>query len=317
MEKRIKNLIDNSKDIAVFFHINPDGDAIGSALSIKYALMQLNKNVTIFSEYKPPKNLQFLLDENDVCYEVVNKKFDLAIVVDCNEPKRVGKMECVLNNCKNILNIDHHIESNYFKEYRIIDSKASSTCEMLYYFLKELNVEFSKKICLALYVGLACDSGCFMFNITQKLHYIANELVKNIDDVEDINYNLFRVKSFNEVKLYGEAIKKLDVCLNGHLAITDVTLKDFEKTNTGLENTTELVFMLSGLENVDIICVMSEEKAGTYKVSFRSKKIDVGALASLFGGGGHSLASGCKIYGTRNTVKQKIINKVKEYLCME
>lgn len=317
MEKRIKNLIDNSKDIAIFFHVNPDGDAIGSALSVKYALLQLNKNVTIFSEYKPPKNLQFLLEENEICYDITNKKFDLAIVVDCNDPKRVGKMECVLNNCKNVLNIDHHIESNYFKEYRIIDSNASSTCEILYDFLKELNIEFTKKICLALYVGLSSDSGCFLFNITKNLHYKANELVKNIDNVEDVNYNLFRVKSFNEVKLYGEAIKKLEICLNGQLAITDVTIRDFEKTNTGLENTSELVFMLSGLENVGIVCVMSEEKAGTYKVSFRSKKIDVGTLASLFGGGGHGLASGCKIYGTRNTVKQKIIDKVKEYLCME
>ena len=317
MEKKIKELLDKSSSIAIFFHINPDGDAIGSSLALKDALCQLNKKVTVFSSDKIPKYLEFLDKNNEICYDVLKQKFDLGIVVDCNEPKRVGEMEKVLNNCNNILNIDHHIPSEFFKEYQIINSEASSTCEMLYYFLKELKVTFTKDICLRLYSGLATDSGCFMFSITDGLHNIANELVKNIDDVEDVNFRLFRQKSLGEIRLFAQAVNNLELPLNNKLAISCITLKDFEKTKTSFEHTIGIVFSLSGLENTDIICVMSEEKSGTFKVSFRSKTVDVGKLSLLFGGGGHKYASGCKLYGTKNTVKQKIIDKVKEFLCME
>lgn len=318
MEKKIRDLLDNSNSIAIFFHINPDGDAVGSSLALKFALNQLNKkDVTVFSSDKIPENLEFLNKDNSICYTLTNKKFDLGIVLDCNEPKRVGIMEKVLNNCKNILNIDHHIPSEFFKEYQIINSDASSTCEILYYFFKDLNIKFNKDICLSLYTGLATDSGCFMFSITDGLHFIANELVKNIDNVEDLNYYLFRQKSFGEVALYGQAINKLELFCDNRLVITNLTLSDFEKTGTKLEHTPGIVFSLSGLANVDVVCVMSEEKSGVFKIAFRSKTTDVRKLAILFGGGGHKYASGCKLYGTKNAVKNKIISKVKEFLCTE
>ena len=58
MEKKIRDLLDNSNSIAIFFHINPDGDAVGSSLALKFALNQLNKkDVTVFSSDKIPENL--------------------------------------------------------------------------------------------------------------------------------------------------------------------------------------------------------------------------------------------------------------------
>lgn len=316
MEKIIKELIDSSKTVAIFFHINPDGDAIGSAMAIKNALQKLGKEVTVFSDSLVPSYLEYL-NQNQICYKIVKNQYDLGFVLDCPEAKRIGEMEKVLVNCKNTINIDHHMSNEPFTTASIVNSKASSTCELVYHFLKELNIEFDKEICLDLYTGIATDSGCFMFNITENLHSIANELVKAIDNIEDINYVLFREKDLNEVRLYGEAISKLECYFDNKLAITNITLKDFEKTKSNFDATTGLVFMLSGLKNVNIICVMSEDTDGAYKVAFRSKNTDVCALAKLFGGGGHKFAAGCKIYGTRNSVKQKILNKVKEYLCME
>lgn len=39
-----------------------------------------------------------------------------------------------------------------------------------------------------------------------------------------------------------------------------------------------------------------------YVLSFRSKKIDVGKIAQLFGGGGHKLASACSIYASQYNI---------------
>ena len=44
------------------------------------------------------------------------------------------------------------------------------------------------------------------------------------------------------------------------------------------------------------------------------KKTDVSAVASVFGGGGHVLASGCKIHGEYEEVVDKIYSAVKRFI---
>jgi len=317
MEQAIKNLIENSKTIAIFFHINPDADAIGSALALKYALEKLGKNVTVFSQDKPNDNLNSLLNKNnDLNFNVVSTKFDLGFVLDCPEISRIGEMSKVLANCKCVVNIDHHLYNENFTKFQIIDVNSSSTCEIMFNFIKSLKVDIDKNIAFCLYCGLATDSGCFMFNISQNIHKVANELVGFIDDVEQINYTLFREKSLSEIKLYGKSILNLET-FSDKLALVCLTLNDFKTTESVLDDTIGLIFLLSGIKEVDVVCVVAEEKPNCYKASFRSKKVDVCNLAKIFGGGGHKFASGCKIYGSKNTVKQKIITAVKGYLCME
>ena len=53
-------------------------------------------------------------------------------------------------------------------------------------------------------------------------------------------------------------------------------------------------------------------------ISFRSKGdgsiIDVNKIASIFGGGGHTKASGCVINGSLGDVKKKVLDKIEEVL---
>lgn len=316
MMEMVKNQINNSKTVAIFFHINPDGDAVGSSLALKFALEQLGKTVTVFSNDKISDDLNFL-DYTSIKTQKTNEKFDLGIVLDCPDIKRIGAMIDVYKNCKTSLNIDHHLNNLKFADLTYIDPKASSTCEILFSLFENLNIKFTKEISLSLYTGLATDSGCFMFNVTERLHKIADFLVKNIDNVEQINYKLFREKKKEELYLYADAISKLEFYYDNRLALTTITLKDLERLNTTEDSTPGLIFLLSGLKDIDVLCVMCEEENGKYKIAFRSNTTDVCALASLFGGGGHKFASGCKIYGTKNTVKKKILEKTREYLCME
>jgi len=316
MNKNIEELINKSNSIAIFFHINPDGDAVGSSLALQFALEQLGKKVKVFSQDEIPERLQFL-NFNSICTKITNEKFDLAFVLDCPDIKRIGNMFSVFKNCKNVVNIDHHLFNQNFTENKIIDTEASSTCEIIYNFINYFNLNITKEISLCLYTGMATDSGCFMYNISKDLHKIVNKLLKEINDIENVNYILFRQKRKEELSLYSDCLSKLEYHVGDNLAITNITLKDLEKHNAIEEDSVGLIFLLSGLQNVKVICVMCEEKFGQFKVAFRSKTTDVCALAKMFGGGGHKFASGCKIYGTKNSVKRLIIEKTKEYLCTE
>lgn len=318
MTKEIKTLIEKSKNIAIFFHINPDGDAIGSSLALKEALEQLGKNVDVFSQDEIGDRLWFLKTD-EIKTECQNKKYDLAFVLDCGEIKRIGTMEKVLKNCENIINIDHHLNNENFTKFQVVNSDASSTCEILYYFLKELKIDFTKSIKISLYTGLATDSGCFLYNITNNLYEVAENLCKDInEEIEKINYTLFREKKLNQLKLTAETIQRLESFFDNSLALTYILQKDLQKYDVEIDYTPCIIFSLSGLENYKIICVICEEKEGVFRVSFRSANTDVCNFARLFGGGGHKFASGCKIYGNKNSVKKKIIEKAKEYLkCTE
>lgn len=314
MEEIIKQ-INNAKNIAIFFHINPDGDAIGSSLALKHALSKLNKNVRIFSSEKIVEFEEFL-DVDQILTKDTNENFDLAFVLDCPELKRIGTTIDIFKKCKKSINIDHHLNNQNFTDYVLSNVEASSTCELVYELIVALNIEITKDIASSIYTGLATDTGSFMFNLSKNVHKIAGELINKFD-AEFVNYKLFREKSHNQLMLYGESLKKLEVLLDGKLAITDIDKKDFDKTNTTIIDTPGIVFLLSGIANVNVVCVVCEEKKGIFKIAFRSNNTDVCKIAGLFGGGGHKFASGCKMYGTKNTVKNNLIKKIKEYLCTE
>ena len=309
----IKNLINGAKKIAIFFHINPDGDAVGSALALYYALSSQNKEVDVFSQDKIDDSLSFL-DCQIIKNSLVQKNYDLGIVLDCNDASRIGIMEKNLALCKKIINIDHHIVSSSTNfDIKLIDKNSSSTCELIYELLQFLNLDISPKIAKCLYTGIATDTGSFMFSLSKNVHSIAGKLIEKIDNIDEINYLLFRKKRKTEIKLLNEALKRLEFYLNDKLSITYLTKEDFAKFGADFADTTSIVYLLSGLD-VDISCVISEEKEGVFKVALRSHTKNVCVFANLFGGGGHKFASGCKIYGTKNTVIQKILEKAKVFL---
>jgi phosphoesterase RecJ-like protein len=65
---------------------------------------------------------------------------------------------------------------------------------------------------------------------------------------------------------------------------------------------------------VEVAAALMEVKSGQYKISLRSKKVNVNAIAAQFGGGGHVLASGCLICGEYEEVVEKLTYAVYQNL---
>ena len=52
-----------------------------------------------------------------------------------------------------------------------------------------------------------------------------------------------------------------------------------------------------------------------YRISLRSRqKIDVRQIAAVFGGGGHTRASGCRLEGDVNQVRGQLLAEIEKYL---
>ena len=90
---------------------------------------------------------------------------------------------------------------------------------------------------------------------------------------------------------------------------------DFKKTSTTLDDVDVFPDIPLQLECVKFAILASEDDKGYFRVSFRSKgEISAKDVAESFGGGGHLNASGCKIFGTFNDVKETLLNNSLEIL---
>lgn len=65
-KQQIVELINNSKNILITTHINPDGDCLGSSLALAMALAKLEKNVQIASSDPIAEMLKFLPKNQDI-----------------------------------------------------------------------------------------------------------------------------------------------------------------------------------------------------------------------------------------------------------
>src|SRR3989304_10359895 len=72
-------------------HINPEGDAIGSALALAIALSSIGKKVSVCTVDPIPKILRFL-PYSAIVRQVkgVDEWFDAVIPVDCGDLERGG-----------------------------------------------------------------------------------------------------------------------------------------------------------------------------------------------------------------------------------
>ncbi len=309
----IINTILNSNNVAIFAHKRPDGDCLGSASALKEALIQLGKKVDIFCDGELSQNY-FFIKHLDLLNKPKCVKYDLAIAVDCSDEGRLGCYASMFMEFDNSIKIDHHKTQVNFAKINFVET-VGSTCEILFYLIKQLGVNITSDIACSLYAGVASDTGGFLHNsTTAQTHYIAGELLEVGFDIDVANYNLFGRKTLGQVGLLKKSLQNMRFICDNKLAISYLTIKDFKEYNCKNAETFGIVNTLVNIDIVDIGVLISEDKPNLYTCSFRSKgAIDVSQICEKFGGGGHVNASGCNIFGGYRTVIEKIEKVVNEY----
>lgn len=306
INKTILEVLNNSINIAIFCHVRPDADCLGSASALKSGLLKLGKkNIDIFCDSEISENYLFLPHIDKINPVLAN--YDLIIAVDCADITRVGVYADVFKQNENTLSIDHHLFGTGQFTKNELKEDCSSTAEILYYLFKELNLEIDTEIAIGLYAGMSSDTGGFLHsNTTANLHTIVGDIMQVIPNVVDINYYLFKKRTLGQVELLKSALNNLRYICEGKVAITYLLDRDFKKTKTINSETFGIVDMVTNIENIEIGILISEKKPNLYSVSLRGRNRNVSIVAENFGGGGHKLAAGCNIFGTYNTVIDKL-----------
>ena len=315
----ILKYIHGSDDFVVTSHVNPDGDNVGSTLSIYYFLKNLNKKVYYVMDDSMPINMQFLIKDINIInsneFRELNIKNYNLITLDCGDKNRICIVDEIKNNCTKLINIDHHGSNDFYGDLNYVVAEASSTCELVYDILirnEEINkVEtIDKNIATALYTGLITDTGKLTYSNT---HASSFDMAKNLlligADTQKVVQNVFGSNPFNFYKLLGEALNTLEI-FNTKVAIMMVTQEMLQKYNIDFKDIDGIVPYARDIENVEIGILLKEKGNNEIKVSLRSKAYaDVSKIAKVFAGGGHMRASGCTINDNIENAKSKILEE--------
>lgn len=315
----IKGEISKSKRIGLSFHTSPDGDAIGSTLSLLNALRYFGKDSYVISRDVISDNFSFLSLGNEINGSILEPKADtdLVIVLDCGNAQRIS---ADLSNYKGkIINIDHHISNENFGFINYVDTGAAATCEIVYLLVKELGIAFENRtdteiaIGSAVYTGIVTDTGSFRHsNVTKRTHSIVSELIGIGIDNSKIHSNLFDNKPFEKIKLMGCVLSNIELALNNKVAILQIPKEMLEKFNLENTDTSDIINIGLGIKGVEVSMLLKEVNDGV-KGSLRSKNnVDVRKVAEVYGGGGHIKAAGLMQKGVSlEKAKENLLNTLK------
>lgn len=305
--KQILVEIKKAQKILINCHRHPDADSVGSALALYQVIQGLGKGVEVVSPNSLLERLNFLpfsekiasVDYKDFDFS----KFDLFIVPDSSNWRMVvgsalGKVVPLPKIP--IIVIDHHKTNEKYGRINLVDSKVTSTAEILYLLFQDWGVEINQDIATNLLAGIIGDTGVFQFpGVTSRTFDIARRLMDKGADKEEIVQNLYRSTEFNFLKFWGEVLKSMQFDQDHGFvwsAIPYETYKKFSKPESGREaaasNFTQIV------KDSDFGFVMVEEEKEVLSVSLRSRTgFDVSKIASFLGGGGHKAAAGARVEG--------------------
>lgn len=305
----------NNGSVFITGHVNPDGDALGAAFSLKLFLDSKNilADVNFDITTKLPSNLNHL--PYDLISENYQDNYDTTFVFDCGNSSRLGKFEKLVLGSKNIIVVDHHVDPS-FGDVQIIDSHAASTTQVLFRQFKNENIEISKDMANCLLTGLITDTGRFQYsNTTSEVFNIASELLDAGANLSEISENIYGSIEFNALTLQSKVIERIVLKEEISFAHSIVFQNDYSDYQVEPEETDFLIDVVRLVKESNVALLLKEQKDGSFKGSLRSRgDVNVQKIASIFDGGGHIAASGFSSGEPPEEILKKIEDEIRKFI---
>lgn len=311
-ENNMKDFLAGIRTVGMAGHLRPDGDCVGSCLGL-YTYIKHNYSDIDIDLYLEPiaDKFMFLKYADEIKHEYVEgKEYDLFISLDSSSLDRLGEFVPYFEKAKNTLCIDHHVSNTSFAAHNIVFPKASSASEVVYTLLEEEKVDYDTAC--ALYLGIVHDSGAFKYsNTSAKTMNIAGKLMEKGIPFTNIIDNTFYTKTYVQNQILGRALLESVLFYDGKCIFSVVKKNEFDFYNITSKDLDGIVEQLRVTKGVECAIFLYEVGELEYKVSLRSNEIvDVSAIATYFGGGGHIRAAGFNMKGN----VYDVINNISEQI---
>ncbi len=320
--------------VLIFPHVNPDGDAVGSSVSLCLALRRLGKKAYVLIDTELPANLRFL--ENACCIKLDTlpqnspeelfarifdgERPDICACVDCSEVSRFEERKAFFFAGRRLGCIDHHATGKPFADFNFIDGDIAAASEISYALVREMERITGRQLIdgelgSVIYAGICTDTGNFQYsNTTHDTFRIAMELLDAGVEPSKVSVELYQNVKLSKLLISSESLNHLEIFADGRAAMSYVSQEMLQKTGASMDETDGIVESLRSIAGVEVAVFLKENGPCETKVSTRAKSFaNVAAICAKFGGGGHVRASGCTIHEGLDKAIEIMKREVEEY----
>ena len=316
MMVKIAKALKRAKKIAIFTHLNPDGDALGSSFAMKYVLESIGKQADVYLENEMPEKLSYLGDADIIGGPETTCTADTALVLDCADFQRLGSLEYICRQIPNIVCVDHHYSGEKFGKYYYNDADSAATAQIVYHLARKITKKIPQKACVAMYTGVSTDTGHFKFSsVTKDTFFVASKLLESGMNHRKITEILYDTVKREKPIFMGKAAEQIEFFADGKVAMLkcpESFLAEYGLTYDDVEELSNLPLKVEGVQ----VAVLVKDKDETAKrVSLRGRDIlDLSRIASAFGGGGHKNAAAFVIREDVDATLEALIQMIIENL---
>ena len=290
-------------------HARPDGDSIGSELALAFALRSLGKDVRVVNRDLAPAYLHSFpgVTELEVT-DNVQGVYDAVVVLECGSLERteVSGLDRYF-----VINIDHHVGNKNYGDLNWFDESAAACGEMVFDIVMGLGVPLSRAIATHLYVAIITDTGAFHHaNITERTFEICRQTAAAGVSPATVASHVYQNSSVGKLRVTGALLDRMDLVDDGRVAVLSVDDGILQATGCASDDLEGLINMPLAAQDIQAV-VMFKTTDGNFRISLRSKnEINVRAVATRYGGGGHRNAAGFSVAAETADTRADIVADV-------
>jgi tRNA nucleotidyltransferase (CCA-adding enzyme) len=279
-------------------HINADFDAMGSMIAAK----KLYPDALLVFPGSQERTLREYFIKSTVYIYGFKRLRDIdidtvtrLILVDTRQSSRIGKFVDILQKPGLEIHVyDHHPDAeDDVRANLCVVKHVGSTVTLFTQLFRERGIEISAEEATIMSLGVFEDTGSFTFNNTTPEDFeAAAYLLRSGADLNVVSDMVTQELTAEQVNLLNELIlsakshnfQGIEVC------ITTVSIDRY------VGDFAVLVHKLRDIENIDVVFALARMDDRVYLVArSRVPEVNVGAIVSLFGGGGHATAASASI----------------------
>jgi phosphoesterase RecJ-like protein len=296
-------LLSAATTIGVFCHVHPDADTIGAGLALATVLDKCDKRVEV--SFAAPEMLPESLRSLPGCHLLVSpdamrRDIDLVVTVDVPSVNRLGALSDLASPGQQLLVIDHHASNDMFGTANFVDPSADSTTLLVAELLDAWGKPIDAEVAHCIYAGLTTDTGSFRWASARAFRLAARLVEVGVDNAA-ISRTLMDTHPFVWLPMLSRVLGSAQLLPDavGGLGLVYAVVDNQDWISSRPEEVESIVDIVRTTQQAEVAAVFKEVDPQRWSVSMRAKAdVDLAAVASVFGGGGHRLAAGYSTSGS-------------------
>ncbi|MFC7340718.1 DHH family phosphoesterase [Saccharopolyspora griseoalba] len=300
-----------ASDVTLLGHVNPDADALGSALALGRALHR--RGATVRVSFGHPEETPRSLRELDVDGLVVPASEvpavpPVLVACDSGSVERLGslsdRVDASIAAGGDVIVVDHHEGNTCYGTVRVVDETAEATVLIVLRLLDELGAELDLPIARCLYAGLVTDTRSFRY-VRPETHRVAERLLAAGVDPDATTRKLMDTHPFGFLGMLSSVLggAELEPDQAQGLGFVHATVRREQYEGLQNEDLDSVIDIIRTADEAEVAAVLKEIETDHWSVSLRAdSRVHVGHVATACGGGGHRLAAGFTARGDEESI---------------